>query len=114
MRYGPFVDIHEINFWAMLSALALFIGGVLGAIGASSLWWNSKNHQRALRDAYSPRGSNKAARKKISEPAKEELKKRDLRRDGFSLLGWAFVIIGSGLAVGAALYPAATVDKFLG
>lgn len=100
--------MSELNPWTVYSAGMILLGSILGAIGASSLYWFKRNHDKVLQDAQSPRGSNKKTRKAKSDPAKLELKERELKKDSYTLWGWCSVIVGSISALLAAFYPDAT------
>lgn len=86
----------------MLSFYALWligVGSVLGAVGASTLFWTEKAKELLEKQARMPQGKGRAVRKKMAAIARKKLENRDVVRDWITLFGWGFVIVGSVFAI---------------
>lgn len=75
------------------------VGSVLGAIGASSMFWTEKAKKLLEEQARMPKGKGRSRRKKLAELARTKLEDREAVKDVFTLIGWCLVIAGSGFAI---------------
>lgn len=88
-----------------IGAGLVFVGGILGVLGASTLFWTKETEAETLREMKDPQGDNVGERAEARSRAFGKYGDIQLKKDRLSLLGWGAVIVGSAFLFLSELFP---------
>lgn len=87
----------------IFGAVLTLLGGILGAIGGSTLYWSKARREYVKQVAESPKGRNAEQRREEAAPYKQELAKKEGARDVLTVIAWGLVIVGSACSLVGAI-----------
>lgn len=88
-----------------IGAGLVFVGGILGVLGASTLFWTKEAEAETLREMKEPQGNNAGERAEARSEAFSKYGDIQLKKDRLSLFGWCAVVVGSALLFWSELFP---------